>query len=86
MSNTNKAQFSIKWDVRTGSPRRLWRTLHDFLDDNGFEHEYEELKPEESPIDGTAIFSDWLIAQRDYEKRVAFWFLRILLVFYCVSQ
>ena len=46
MSNAKKAQFSIKWDVRTGSPRKLWRALHDFPDDNGFEPEYEKLKPE----------------------------------------
>ncbi len=81
MTNAKKAQFSIKWDVRTGSPRKLWRALHDFLDDNGFEHEYEELKPEESPIEGTATFSDWLIGQRDHEKRARFWFLRILIGF-----
>ena len=76
MTYTNKAQFSAKWDVRTGSPRRLWRALHDFLDDNGFEHEYEELKLEQSPIDGTATFSDSLLGQREYERRASLWFLR----------
>jgi len=76
MTYTNKAQFSAKWDVRTGSPRRLWRALHDFLDDNGFEHEYEELKFEQSPIDGTATFSDSLLGQREYQRRASLWFLR----------
>ena len=79
MIDTKEAQFSIKWDVRTGSPRKLWRALYDFLDRNGFEHEYEELKPEESPIEGTATFRDQLIEQREREKRVRFWFLRILI-------
>ncbi len=81
MTNTKKAHFSIKWDVRTGSPRKLWRALHDFLDDNGFEHEYEELKPEGSPIDGTATFSDSLVGQKGREERASFWFLRILIGF-----
>jgi len=79
MAKVKKAQFSIKWDVRTGSPRKLWRALHDFLDDNGFEHKYEELKPEGSPIDGTATFKNYLIGQKDREKRASFWFLRILI-------
>ncbi len=79
MAKVKKAQFSIKWDVRTGSPRKLWRALHDFLDDNGYMHEYEELKPEGSPIDGTATFKNYLIGQKDREKRASFWFLRILI-------
>ena len=81
MTSAKKAQFSIKWDVRTGSPRKLWRALHDFLDDNGFEHKYEELQPRDSPIEGTATFSDSLIGRRDREKRAPFWFLRILIGF-----
>ena len=79
MTDAKKAQFSIKWDVRAGSPRKLWRALHDFLDDNGFEHKYQELKPEESPIEGTATFSDQLVGRRDHKKRASFWFLRILI-------
>ena len=79
MTNIKKAQFSIKWDVRTGSPRKLWRALHDFLDDNGFEHKYEELEPRDSPIEGTAIFSSTLAGQRDHKKRAPFWILRILI-------
>ncbi len=86
MSNTKKAQFSIKWDVRTGSPRKLWRALHDFLDDNRFVHEYEELKPQESPIEGTATFSDTLVGQRNHERQAPFWFLRILIgVLLCLT-
>ena len=81
MTNVKKAQFSIKWDVRTGSPRKLWRALHDFLDDNGFEHEYEELMLDKSPIDGTATFKDKLVGQRDREKRASFRFQRILIGF-----
>lgn len=79
MTYAKKAQFSTKWDIRTGSPRKLWRALHDFLDDHGFEHEYEELKPEGSPIEGTATFSDCLSGQRDREERAYFWFLRTLI-------
>ncbi len=79
MNNTNKAQFSIKRDVRTGSPRRLWRTLHDFLDDNGFGHEYEELRFDGTPIEGTATFSDGLVGHRDYEKQAPLWVLRVII-------
>ncbi|MBI3931758.1 MAG: hypothetical protein HY325_07010 [Chloroflexi bacterium] len=79
MTNLKKAQFSVKWDVRTRSPRKLWRALHDFLDDNGFEYEYKELEPRNSPIEGTAIFSDTFIGQRDRKKRAPLWFLRILI-------
>jgi len=79
MTNVKKAQFSIKWDVRTGSPRKLWRALHDFLIDNGYEHKYKELEPRDSPIEGTAIFSSTLKGQRDHKKRARFWLLRILI-------
>ena len=75
-NDTNKTQLSIKWDIRTGSPRKLWRTLHDFLDDNGFAHEYEELMLSDSPIEGTATFSDWLVGQREHQERASLWFLR----------
>ena len=78
MNDTGRAQFSIKWDIRTGSPRKLWRALHDFLDDNGFAHEYEELILHESPIEGTATFGDWLHGQREYRERASLWFLRIV--------
>jgi hypothetical protein len=80
-----KAQFSIKhkWDMRTGSPRKLWRTLHDFLDDNGYVHEYKELRPEESPIEGTAIFSAEMDGCRDIERkpRLWLWIIGLLLCF-----
>ena len=78
MSREKKARFSVKWDVRTGSPRKLWRALHDFLDDNGFVHEYAELRPEGGPIEGTATFSDWLIGYRDHVRPASFWVLRVV--------
>ena len=64
MSGPGSGSYSVRWDVRTGSPRKLWRTLHDFLNDNGFRHDYEELRLEESPIEGTATFSDTLSGHR----------------------
>jgi len=79
MSDTGKPQFSARWDVRTGSPRKLWRALHDFLADSGFEHEYQELRLQDSPIEGTATFSDWLAGYRDREGSSPFAFPRVLL-------
>ena len=79
MTTVQKPQFSVKWDIRTNNPRRLWRALHDFLDDNEFEHEYSELKFTESPIAGTATFSDLLSGQKDIEERANSCFLRILI-------
>ena len=26
-------RFTARWDIRTGSPRKTWRALHDLLDD-----------------------------------------------------
>ncbi len=77
MSEQASGQFSARWDVRTGSPRKLWRTLHDFLEDNGFRHEYQELRLEESPIEGTATFSDRLTGYRDRRRPASAQFLRI---------
>ncbi|MEE8353527.1 MAG: hypothetical protein V3S10_03640 [Dehalococcoidales bacterium] len=77
MSGQASGHFSARWDVRTGSPRKLWRTLHDFLDDNGFRHEYEELRLEESPIEGTATFSDTLTGYRDRTRPASARLLRI---------
>ncbi len=77
MSGQASGHFSARWDVRTGSPRKLWRTLHDFLDDNGFHHEYEELRLEESPIEGTATFSDSLTGYRDRTRPASAQFLRM---------
>ena len=78
MSGQASDRFSARWDVRTGSPRKLWRTLHDFLDDNGFRHEYQELRFEESPIEGTATFSDTLTGYRDRTRPASARFLRIV--------
>lgn len=60
--------MKYKWDVRTGSPRKLWRMLSDFLEDNEFEHEYDELILGQAPIDGTAVFSKQVVAKKDIEK------------------
>jgi len=78
MSERIRAPFSGRWDVRTGSPRKLWRSLHDFLEDSGFAHEYHELILAESPIEGTATFSDWLVGHKDRQRLSSFWLLRIL--------
>lgn len=78
MSGQASGQFSTRWDVRTGSPRKLWRTLHDFLDDNGFHHEYRELRLEDSPIEGTATFSDRLTGYRDRTRPASAQLLRII--------
>ncbi|MBL7165389.1 MAG: hypothetical protein ISS55_02765 [Dehalococcoidales bacterium] len=78
MSERIVTPFSGRWDVRTGSPRKLWRSLHDFLEDSGFAHEYHELLLAESPIEGTATFSDWLVGHKDRQRLSSFWFLRIL--------
>ncbi len=78
MSEQASGQFSARWDVRTGSPRKLWRTLHDFLDDNGFRHEYEELRLEDSPIEGTATFSDRLTGYRDRTRPASAQLLRTI--------
>ena len=78
MSDMRGFHSSGKWDVRTGSPRKLWRSLHDFLDDNGFTHEYRELRLVESPIEGTATFSDSLVGHKDRQRPSSFSFLRVL--------
>ena len=68
MTHIQESLYSAKWDVRTGSPRKLWRALHDLLDDHGFQYEYQELRLEDSPIEGTAIFYSWVTGFRDREK------------------
>ena|GEM_PF-3501275 len=78
MADSARAGFSGKWDVRTGSPRKLWRALHDFLDDNGFLHEYQELRLVDSPIEGTATFSDRLVGRKEHRRPASFWFLRVM--------
>ncbi|MCJ7522906.1 MAG: hypothetical protein MUP21_11935 [Dehalococcoidia bacterium] len=58
-----------KWDVRIASSRKLFRALHDFLDDRGYVHEYEPLKAEPDAIHGTAIFKSELLGKSDFPKR-----------------
>jgi hypothetical protein len=81
VSRAKNARFSAKWDIRTGSPRKLWRALNDLLDDNGFEHEYEQLRLEESAIEGTANFGDTVVGQKEQERRADFWLLKVILGF-----
>ncbi len=73
--------FQHRWDFRTGSPRKLWRNLHDFLSDIGYEHEYEELKLEETPIEGTATFNKSMDSHKDFEQnpRVWLWIIGFML-------
>lgn len=86
MADRQERQFSAKWDVRTGSPRKLWRALHDFLDEHHFQNDYEELKLEDSPIEGTATFSDWLTGFRDRDEAAPLAFLRVGFgVLFCMS-
>jgi len=86
MSEPNGIHSSGKWDVRTGSPRKLWRSLHDFLDENGFAHDYHELRFSESPIEGTATFSDSLAGHKDRQRPSSLSFLRVLLgVILCLT-
>jgi len=63
------AAISYKWDVRVASPRKLFRALHDFLDDRGYVHEYEPLKAERDAIDGCAIFKSELTGKVDSLRR-----------------
>lgn len=49
--------IAYRWRLRTGSARELIWNLHTFLVDTGYEHNYEALKLEPSPIGDTATFS-----------------------------
>lgn len=62
---------SAKWkmDVRAASPRKLFRALHDFLDDLGYAHEYEPLKAERDAIGDVAIFKSELVGRKDCPTR-----------------
>ncbi len=61
-----------KWDIRVSSPRKLFRALHDFLDERGYEHAYEPLRAERDAINDTAIFNTELIGRRDCRERNRF--------------
>lgn len=63
-SNTSSSSTS-KIDVRVDSPRKLFRQLHDLLDENGYEHEYRPLKAEKDAINDTAIFESVLVGMKD---------------------
>ncbi|MEE8470040.1 MAG: hypothetical protein V3S51_01780, partial [Dehalococcoidia bacterium] len=71
-----------KLDVRVASPRRLFRSLHDFLEEDGYAHEYEPLKTERDAIGDTAIFNSQLVGRQDTQGRdVLSLLLGILLIF-----
>ncbi len=80
-SQETRSPFQHRWDFRSGSPRKLWRTLHDFLTDTGYEHEYEELKLEGTPIEGTATFNKTMDSHKDFEQspRVWLWVIGFML-------
>jgi hypothetical protein len=70
--STAKARAGLstcKWDVRVASPRRLFRALHDFLDEWGYLHEYEPLRVEADALSGTAVFKSQLLGKIDTPKR-----------------
>ncbi|TET18048.1 MAG: hypothetical protein E3J81_01015 [Dehalococcoidia bacterium] len=57
------------WDVRVASPRRLLLSLHNFLDEHGYAHEYEPSEAEPNAGSGPAIFKSELIGKRDSPRR-----------------
>lgn len=69
--STPRPAFEYRWDVKTGSPRKLWRAINDFLTDNRYRHrypKYEELKFDPSAIEGTATFSRVTQSWRDDQR------------------
>lgn len=79
-----KALFERRWDdVRVASPRKLYRVLDNFLTDHGYEHKYEPLELETSPIEGTATFHKPLEGKRDVKRRRR-WGLLIAGIFLCL--
>jgi hypothetical protein len=80
-SKSEVASTQRKWDVRVASPRKLFRALHDFLDDLGYVHEYEPLKAEPDAIGGTAIFKSELLGRSDFPRRdLAYLWFGVLLL------
>jgi hypothetical protein len=69
LSKSEVVSTQRKWDVRVASPRKLFRALHDFLDDRGYVHEYEPLKAEPDAIGGTAVFKSELLGKSDSPRR-----------------
>ncbi len=64
--------LDCKVDVRAKSPRKLYRELHEFLEENGFEHDYTPLVAERDAINDIAIFNSELVAKRDVRGRDLF--------------
>jgi hypothetical protein len=71
-----------KLDVRVASPRKLFRALHDFLEEDSYVHEYEPLRSERDAIGDVAIFKSELVGKQDTQGRdVLSLLLGILLIF-----
>ena len=64
-----RCSVQSKLDLRVESPRKLFRSLHDFLEEGSFEHEYEPLKAERDAIGDTAIFTSELVGKREMPGR-----------------
>ncbi len=80
-SKSEVASTQRKWDVRVASPRKLFRALHDFLDELGYVHEYEPLKAEPDAIGSMAIFKSELLGKSDFPRRdLAYLWFGILLL------
>jgi len=61
-------------DIRTGSPRKLWRHLDDFLVDNKYKtREYKELVTKPGDIDGTATFSQKTKGWKEQQRHRPIW-------------
>jgi len=71
MESSSEFALKYKWDVKVGSPRKLFRALLDFLDDYGYEHgEDWQLKFEDrGAIEGIAVFNDEIAGKKDFRRR-----------------
>jgi len=69
LSGTAGFPKAYKKDIRVASPRKLFRDLHDFLDDHGYSHKYEPLKAEPDAIRGLAVFRSELLGKRESTRR-----------------
>lgn len=73
--------LTYRWNLRVHSPRELYWKLHEFLESESWEHEYEPLKPEGDAIDGSALFSGHLIGVHDSHS----WWRILLGILMCLT-
>ncbi|NQT74606.1 MAG: hypothetical protein HQ553_17855 [Chloroflexi bacterium] len=67
-------EFPYKTDIKTGSPRKLWRFLNDFLADNEYDTpKYKELVTKPGDIDGTATFSHRTKGWKEQQRHRPIW-------------